>query len=480
MIINKGEILNLAKGIFLALYCAEKIRRYEPLMSRIKIIGIIILTLAVIAPEAALADWKVYYTGRAAGMFGSAGRGSFATHPQCDAYRNSSAGFERSNSYCSGFDTPSYTPPAPSRPSGDGGAAAREQEKQRQLQLQREQKERELELARQQKFTEEKDQLLETLKGTGTSTLGLKTGTGPVAGCIEEDQACVLNGTACCAPYSCMGEFPNTYCGSLKGTSASTSAGTLGLKGASSGTLGPKTGKDDGLDELEEMNAAWMENQKKLIQQRLEEPNKWCSAIYTSLKTKAPPLPYKKFNELQPGDVLLIEHSGTMGWAINKGDNLLSGDKVSNASHTVLYLKEINGKKFFLENIPGEGPRIIGEDEFLTRYGPRGVQVAKLAQPLDPKQAKELFAAAVEIAAKNRSAIANNLFGTKWLGTNYGPWGKENVVCSEADWALLKTAGREIPKSNDRIKVGLGIDVSPADFFNNEQYFLVSPLGMPQ
>ena len=139
-------------------------------MSRIKIIGILILTLAVAAPEAALADWKVYYTGKAAGMFGSYGRGNFATNPQCEAYRSSSAGFERNNSYCSGFDTPSNRPPTPSHQSGDNGAAAREQESQRQLQLQRE-------LERQKKFAEEKDKLLRTLRGSSTGTLGLKTGT---------------------------------------------------------------------------------------------------------------------------------------------------------------------------------------------------------------------------------------------------------------------------------------------------------------
>jgi hypothetical protein len=30
--------------------------------------------------------------------------------------------------------------------------------------------------------------------------------------CIEKDLTCILNGTPCCAPYSCKGKFPNTYC----------------------------------------------------------------------------------------------------------------------------------------------------------------------------------------------------------------------------------------------------------------------------
>src|SRR4030042_5807717 len=98
------------------------------IMNRLRIIGIFILTLVVIAPDVALADWKVYYTGKASGMFGSGGRGNFATRSQCEAYRSSSAGFERNNSYCSGFDPPSYRPPTQSSPSGAGGTAAREQE----------------------------------------------------------------------------------------------------------------------------------------------------------------------------------------------------------------------------------------------------------------------------------------------------------------------------------------------------------------
>ena len=64
---------------------------------------IVFAVAALIAPATAFADWKVYYTGKAAAMFGSGGRGSFATQGQCDAYRAQSPGFEQSNSYCSGF-----------------------------------------------------------------------------------------------------------------------------------------------------------------------------------------------------------------------------------------------------------------------------------------------------------------------------------------------------------------------------------------
>ena len=397
------------------------------IMNRIGIFGIFILTLAVMSPKAAFADWKVYFTGKMASMFGSAGRGSYATQPQCEAARSSLAPAEARNSYCGGFSTPSQT-----TSSGDDGAAAREQEKQRQLQLQRAQEERELEIARQKKFAEEKRKLLGTFKGssTGTGTLGLK-GSG---------------------------------------------TGTPGLKTLSGNSTRDSAPVDPMIlqeqDEFKKNNTAWMENQKKLIRRRLEEPNRWSGAAYTSLKTNAPPLPYKKFDELQAGDVLLLEGSKF----INKPDQYLSGNKVSNASHTVIYLKEINGTKIFLDNQPGEGPRIIPEEYFLKKYGHRGAEVARLAQPLNKEEAERLYAAAKEMRARNLEKIqANNWFDK----TTYGAWGKENVVCSEADWVLIKAAGREIPKSDDRIKNFLGVGFSPADYPNHEQYFFVSPLAMP-
>ena len=426
------------------------------IMNQIRIICIIILTLTVVTPDAAFADWKIYYTGVIGQQSGYHGRGSFATQQQCEQYRMTMPG--SSMSYCGGFDTPTS-----SHPSADDGTAAREQEKQRQLQLQREQKERELELARQKKFAEEKDKLLGSFKGTSKGTLGLKTGTGPVSGCIKKNRACVLNGTPCCAPYSCRGKFPNTYCGILRGSGTDKIELKTGTR-----SVDPKVRQEQ--EKFDKANAEWLKKQKQLVEQRLKEPNKHASAIYKSLKTNAPPPPWKTFNELQAGDVLLIE-----GSAIPYVDNKLSnGSNASKASHTVIYLKEVNGKKLFLDNQPGEGPRIISEEEFLSLYGRRKAQVAKLAQPLNEKEGKQLFTAAGEMAQKNRKEITNNWFGTPLLETNYGAWGKDNVVCSESDWALINAAGRTIPNSDNKLKLFLGLNFSPSDFYNST-YFLVTP-----
>jgi hypothetical protein len=139
-------------------------------------------------------------------------------------------------------------------------------------------------------------------------------------------------------------------------------------------------------------------------------------------------------------------------------DTSLSGTKASDASHTVLYLKKVNGIRFFLDSIPGEGPRIVPEAYILNKYGQRRMEVAKLAQPLKEAEGETLYAAARGMRARNMERIKEN----KWLDTtNYGAWGKDNLVCAEADWSLLQAAGRKIPESKDRLKKGLGLDFSP-------------------
>jgi hypothetical protein len=231
--------------------------------------------------------------------------------------------------------------------------------------------------------------------------------------------------------------------------------------------------------ELANQPAVWIEREGKIVERRLQESNKWSRALAASLTTKAPPLPYKKLSELQSGDVLLIAPAKTdlIGKTINAADSAISGTKTSDASHTVLFLKQVNGIRFFLDNIPGEGPRIVPEAYILNKYGKRSMDVAKLAQPLRVDEGEKLYQAAREMRAKNVDRIKEN----KWFdATNYGAWGKNNVVCAEADWSLLRTAGRAIPESNDRLKKGLGIDFSPADFHGDMRYFLVSPLSLSE
>lgn len=236
--------------------------------------------------------------------------------------------------------------------------------------------------------------------------------------------------------------------------------------------------------EFDFTNTSWLETQKKNFKERTEKPNKWANEIYNSLKTNTPPLPYKKFDELESGDVILFDPNDIAGKGVKLTDQILSGSQVSDASHTVTYLKEEKGKKIFLDNMPGEGPKIISEDELLKKYVDRDAQVAKLsnygvAQPLNEEEANKLYEAAKELEAKN---IANKVDkeGNLFDNTNYGTIGKDNLVCSEASWFLIKSTGRELPLSKSWATRATGVDFSPADFYDNTQYFVVTPLSMPK
>ena len=242
-------------------------------------------------------------------------------------------------------------------------------------------------------------------------------------------------------------------------------------------------------EKFDKMNAEWTKAQKGLIQQRLQNFNQWSDRIYKSLKENEPPLPYKKFNELESGDVILFSPNmkedltidKITGKIINMADKIASGSKSSEASHTITYLKEENGKKLFLDNNPGQGPQIITEDAVLLKYADRNAQVAKLinygmAQPLNKEEADKLYKAAKELETKNIEAKvqkAGNLFDN----TNYGI-SKDNIVCSEASWMLLKSTGRAIPLSKSWVAKAVGINFSPSDFYENTQYFLVTPLSL--
>lgn len=229
-------------------------------------------------------------------------------------------------------------------------------------------------------------------------------------------------------------------------------------------------------DQFDNMNAEWMKKQKELIEQRLQKPNKYASLLYKTTKTNAPPLPWKTkaYNDLKPGDVLLFE-----GKEISYADNKVSNGKVaSRASHTVIYLKEVNGVKLFLDNQPNEGPRIISEEQLLKIYSHRKADVATIAEPLNKKEGEKLFKAAVEMAKKNNKKLVDkdNWFGKYLLtGTDYGTMGENDVVCSEADWAIINAAGRTIAHSDNKLKLFFGLNFSPSDFYNS-QYFLVTRL----
>jgi hypothetical protein len=222
---------------------------------------------------------------------------------------------------------------------------------------------------------------------------------------------------------------------------------------------------------LDVLDTAWINLQKELIKDRKD--NKWANGIYNTLSNNAPPLPYKNFDELQPGDVILVAPDDIPGKAILWGDQIASGSTESAASHTITYLKEVNGQKLFMDNVPLHGPTIISEKQLKEKYGSRNMDVAQLskfgiAQPLNEAEAEKLFKAAVKMQSDNINSG----------NSNYGVRGDNNMVCSEASWALINSTGRTIPGTDFGVKSKFDVNFSPADFYARKQYFLITSLNM--
>jgi hypothetical protein len=278
----------------------------------------------------------------------------------------------------------------------------------------------------------------------------------------------------------------------LKGA-GETKAGALGLKEiGETPVVDPKVRQER--DEFAKMNEAWMRNQKQLIEQRIRKPNKWFGAIYASLKTNEPPPPYylKKLDELQPGDVLLISPDKGNGLEALKSKTIRFADRLSSwewkspASHTVLFIKEVNGKKLFLDNTSngdrdtaaGVGPHIITGEEFLKIYSTRETHIA---QPVSKLDGHKLWAAARKLSVKelaDEPRKSANVIDK----TDYGLYGDDNMVCSEASrWALIE-AGKgakagAIPDTRSPFKKLFGVYFGPANFFSGHQYFIITPMG---
>ena len=197
--------------------------------------------------------------------------------------------------------------------------------------------------------------------------------------------------------------------------------------------------------EFENNKEQWLKAKDDTIRQRLKNSGLYFNNLSTSLKTNAPPpLAGKTFIELRPGDVLLIDKDTsklTLSFWINKGDEILSSTKSSSASHTLIYLKTINDKKMFLDNVPDSGARIISEDEYIDLYGSRNAKVGTLtnvAQPLSDEDGEKFYQIAKDLADKELKYKSTN--SKNYIkGSTYGVRGTD-MVCSEASrWVLDKS-----------------------------------------
>lgn len=262
-------------------------------------------------------------------------------------------------------------------------------------------------------------------------------------------------------------------------------------------------------EEFEKMNAKWLENQQKLIQEAVESNRKWYKELMASVKDRSVPLPPlpETLSDLQPGDKLLIapEKGEPISNIIAVGDPLVTGippytgdpvrDSITAAntaeylgtatlinpnklmevteklvtgrpfeeesekrpavSHELIFLKSVNGKLLFLDHT-SEGSRILDEKEYLRKYGHRDAYVAR---PLTHVDGEKLWEAAKREALEGKSDFG--LFGG-------------NMVCSEK-MAFVLSQASDLPKQS---RFG-PIDETPGDPLDKKtlgKYHVVSPV----
>jgi hypothetical protein len=233
------------------------------------------------------------------------------------------------------------------------------------------------------------------------------------------------------------------------------------------------------IGELAAMSPVTLDKVRQDIARREEAPNPEVNVIVRSFKGQAPPPLAGRFDQLKVGDVLLLRQPDNMlslgfhkaGWIIIL-DKAMSATLRARASHTFMFVKEVKGVRLFLDNMPGQGTRIKTEDQITAEY-PEDLDVAI---PLSALDADKLWAASREAGIRSLKEFANR--ADNWVDTtDYGPYGDNDMVCSETSrWALMK-AGLVIPKTRSFLKqyVG-GVDFGPADFYTDTKNFLVKPL----
>lgn len=284
--------------------------------------------------------------------------------------------------------------------------------------------------------------------------------------------------------------FPTSYTSTVKPNPPVTSNNTNSSKPTSPSDIAAKIEEK----KMVANTKTWIEYQKEQFKLRIDSPNRWCKQYINELQRlidannkeeKWNPLKPKSIKDLLPGDVILVEGTDIAGNLIKAADWAFTGSTSSNASHTLTCIREINGKKYFLDNNPSIGAIIISEDQFKEKYDGRGTEIARMVgDPINSQQAKQLWDKAIELQAKNNNAVifqyrdGNDL--KKIGGTEYGVFG-DDMVCSKASWELLKATGRKVPLSKGWFNGWLKkytIGFSPADFYENHQYFLITPLDI--
>lgn len=203
-----------------------------------------------------------------------------------------------------------------------------------------------------------------------------------------------------------------------------------------------------------------------------------------SFKMKEPPPPELplRLSQSETGDIILVGPDestlagAAQGFVQGFGEKWLFGNENGKVTHALVYVGEQSGVRLFLDNQLGEGPRIISETEFKQRYGDRPLYTAR---PTLQPDGHEMFKAAYDFAKSNMEATER---GHGLLGTKYGIFGQDNVVCSEA--ALFAVARAQAPGRRIVVESIGGkrllnpVSVTPGDIYNQDGrgYFTVQPM----
>lgn len=236
-------------------------------------------------------------------------------------------------------------------------------------------------------------------------------------------------------------------------------------------------------DDPDGLRMALLGDFHQAVKERTAEPNQQVETIIKSIENYQAPPTTKEITDLRAGDVILIGpdpstlKDSMQSYTIQFLDRFSSNKWDSPASHTVIFIREYKGKRYFLDHTLGEGSAIIDEQTFMQRYGHRETQVASLAaSPLKPEEGERLWRVSRELAKNSRNPGFHLIDKS-----NFGIYGGENMVCAEAARWVLVQAGREIPITESWIKKNIGrVRYGPADFYLNNQYFLITPLGLPK
>ena len=242
-----------------------------------------------------------------------------------------------------------------------------------------------------------------------------------------------------------------------------------------------------GLSAAQETMSRWVKEYRDLIAGRLEDAGTVYDYILDSLRDrKTPPAPQRGLSELRSGDVLLVAPPDgyAPGALASKGlmyvDKLTSlewGEGSSRASHSLIYLKTVDGRKLFLDDQLGEGPRIKTEEMILKEYAGRSMDVA---QPIARPDADRLLTAARQLEVQNLAHLDQSPVGA----STYNLYGDDHMVCSEASrWALVQAQPPDAAKIQDSaspFKKSLGVFFGPANFYSQPQHFVVSALDVPK